>query len=141
MNEPWILPNEIGERIKTPGADWGPKGITLEYHEGDMLVAKWHGHTTWAGLGCQEYSATYWIVAKIIGEDRDRIQVDQLCQIRTGSNTKKTFEAAVHVCKCPEFAGHWKDVCECGESRGEHVFRKGRYECPQVRVFTKRKKK
>ena len=112
-----IVPDEIGGKIITPGSDWGPKGLTLEYRHGGMIVAKWHAHTCWASRGESGYSPSMWLIFDLGDLDKNS---SEICAIRVGRKRAQSFHEATLVCHNPKMALYWQDRCTCGLTRGDH---------------------
>lgn len=130
MEERWILPDSIGQRIETPGCDFGPKGLTFEFRLGKYIVAKNGGHRGFLSRGAQAYYPATWIVGKVVrrgsvrGEGLTRgVAVEQTCSLLVSPDRSASFQRAVKVCQNPETAEFWKDRCKlCNEYRGEHRY-------------------
>ncbi len=130
MEERWILPTLLGQRIETPGCDFGPKGLTFEFRRGKYIIAKNGGYRGFLSRGAQVFYPATWIVGKIIGKGSTRgkglkcgVNVEQVCAMLVSPDRSASFQRAVKVCQHPETAGFWKDCCAlCSECRGEHRY-------------------
>lgn len=94
--------DDKGQRvIRTPGVDFGPKGLLLIHQAGNYLVTKQPGHNAWVSRGQSGYYATQYHLLKMHSPYRNRDwgrtfhQFQELAEIEPGKKWRGEVAALV----------------------------------------------
>jgi hypothetical protein len=59
-----------GNKIDSPGIDWGPKGLQIVERKPPYYLTKWGGYTGWSGVGMTDYNPVYYGITRDLGDGR-----------------------------------------------------------------------
>jgi hypothetical protein len=57
--------HDEGDQIKTPGIDFGPKGLQVIARHGNYVVVRQPGHSGWSSRGQTSYYATTYMLLRL----------------------------------------------------------------------------
>jgi hypothetical protein len=83
--------------LRTPGIDWGWRGLYIVEDYGSHLILKNPGHTGWAGIGQVDYYPSRYFIVKVVSWDSEYTTVEIVHSFEPGRKWRSCIAHAREI--------------------------------------------